>query len=288
MRTLRNKSALVTGAASGIGRAIALQLAREGMDLFLLDVDQAGLVDVVSAVKREGPKYGRINAIGRRCDVSEPAQIAASVAHILDRWDGVDLLVNNAGITYYGQTAEMSADHCERLLAINLHAPIHFTRELLPSMLARPEAHVLNVASFFGLIGTRCLAAYTASKFGLVGFSESLRAEYGRKGLGVTALCPGFVDTQLFATAPLGSDRQQQKVPPKWMLTTPEKIAKRAVKAIHRNQAQVVMQPYAKLACLGKRLFPGVYDWANHLSRKRKKQPVIETPAATAGQRRAA
>ncbi|MGI9428756.1 MAG: SDR family NAD(P)-dependent oxidoreductase [Bythopirellula sp.] len=283
MRTLRNKSALVTGAASGIGRAIALGLAREKVDLFLLDIDEVGLVDVVSMVKQE-----RVEAIARRCDVSDPAQIKSSVSHILDRWGGVDILVNNAGITYYGETAQMSTEHCEKLLAINLHAPIHLTRELLPSLLARNEAHVLNVASFFGLIGTRRLSAYTASKFGLVGFSESLRAEYGRVGLGVTALCPGFVDTNLFATAPLGSDQQVQKQPPKWMLTTPEKIAARAVKAIQRNDAQVVMQPYAKLAHLGKRFVPRLLDWANHLKRKRAQPPQADATDAAAEQRRAA
>ena len=277
MRTLRNKSALVTGAASGIGQAIALQLARKGVNLYLLDVDQAGLIDVVAAAKNE-----RVEAIGRCCDLSDSRQVAASSAHILDRWGGVDLLVNNAGITYYGQTAEMSAEHCERLLAINLHAPIQLTRELLPSLLSRPEAHVLNVASFYGLVGTRRVSVYTATKFGLVGFSESLRAEYGRAGLGVTALCPGFVDTNLFATAPLGADRRQHKQPPRWMLTTPEKIAVRAVKAIYRNQAQVVMQPYAKLAHLGKRLFPGLLDWAHHLSRKRKKLQTTADSATAA------
>ncbi|MEM8945865.1 MAG: SDR family oxidoreductase [Planctomycetota bacterium] len=278
MRTLRNKSALVTGAASGIGRAIALRLAREGTDLYLLDIDQSGLVDVVAEAKREG-----VEVIGRRCDVSDLRQIQTSVEHIVDRWGGIDLLVNNAGITYYGQTTEMSAEHCEKLLSINLNAPVQFTRELLPTMLQRPEAHVLNIASFFGLIGTRRLAAYTASKFGLVGFSESLRAEYARTNLGVTAICPGFVDTNLFATAPLGADRQQQKTPPSWMLTTPEKIAARSIKAVYRNEAQVVMQPYAKLAHWGKRLIPGVYDWAHHLSRKRKtrrKDEICETPIA--------
>ncbi len=283
MQSLRDKTALVTGAASGIGRAIALLLSREGTNLYLLDVDQVGLVDVVSAVKREG-----VDAIGRHCDVSDPRQISSSIAHILDRWGAIDLLVNNAGITYYGQTEQMSAEHCERLLAINLHAPIHFTRELLPKMLDQPEAHVLNIASFFGLIGTRRLAAYTASKFGLVGFTESLRAEYGRAGLGVTAMCPGFVDTNLFSTASLGSDRQQQKTPPRWMLTTPEKIAARAIKAIYRNEAQVVMQPYAKLAHLGKRFVPGLLDWANRLSRKKTKQPAAAVQHASASERRAA
>ena len=276
MRTLRNKSALVTGAASGIGRAIALRLAREGVDLYLLDIDQVGLVDVVAAVKSEG-----VEAIGRSCDVSDPQQINAGVQHIVDRWGGVDILVNNAGITYYGKTDEMSGEHSEKLLAINLNAPIHFARELLPTLLDRPEAHILNIASFYGLVGMRRLSAYTASKFGLVGFSESLRAEYARTNLGVTAICPGFVDTKLFSTAPIGTDRKQNKQPPKWMLTTPEKVASRSIKAIYRNQAQVVMQPYAKLACWGKRLIPGVYDWANHFSRKRKSQGPANPDAST-------
>jgi len=277
MQTLRGKCALVTGAASGIGRALALKLAGEGVDLFLLDIDEAGLATVANAAQRQ-----RVEVIRRRCDVSDVAQITASTAHIIDRWSGVDLLVNNAGITYYGQTEQMTAEHCDRLLSINLNAPIHFTRELLPSLLKRPEAHVLNIASFFGLLGTRRLAAYTASKFGLVGFSESLRAEYARTGLGVTAMCPGFVDTRLFETAPRGADQRRNKQPPRWMLTTPEKIATRAVKAIRRNEAQVVMQPYAKLAHFGKRFFPGVLDWANHLSRKRG------TPPATAVERKRA
>ncbi len=271
MRTIRNRTALITGAASGIGRAIALRLAREGANLFLLDINEAELASTILAARCEGTRV-----TGQRCDVSQTSQIQQSVQLVVERWGGVDILVNNAGITYYGDTAEMSAEHCERLLAINLHAPIHFTRELLPTLLDRDEAHVLNVASFFGLIGSRKLAAYTSSKFGLVGFSESLRAEYGRCGLGVTALCPGFVDTNLFATAPRGNDQTESKMPPSWILTTPEKIANRAIKAIYRNQALVVQQPYAKLAYFGKRFFPGLLDWANHLSRRSKKQ--VPTP----------
>ncbi len=279
MRKIQGKTALVTGAASGIGRAIALRLAREGVDMILLDINEVELENTVCAVKREG-----VQALGRYCDVSQFSQIAESVQYVLERWGGVDILVNNAGITYYGDTGQMPAEHCQRLLAINLLAPIHFTRELLPALLQRSEAHVLNVASFFGLIGTRKLAAYTSSKFGLVGFSESLRAEYGRRGLGVTALCPGFVDTNLFATAPLGADQSKSKLPPSWLLTTPEKIAKRAIQAIYRNHAIVVHQPYAKLAYFGKRFFPGMIDWAHHVSRRRSKSnasaPLAERRSA--------
>jgi short-subunit dehydrogenase len=265
MRSIRDKTALVTGASAGLGRAIALRLAREGVDLYLIDVNEPGLASVVAEAQSEG-----VNALGHYCDVSQPTQITRSVADALARLGKIDILVNNAGITYYGDTEKMSATDADRLLAINLHAPIQFTRELLPTLLAGPEAHVLNVASFFGLVGTRKLALYTASKFGLVGFSESLRAEYGRRGLGVTALCPGFVDTNLFDTAPLGPDLQENKRPPKWMLTTPEKIADRAVKSIYRNRAVDVAQLYARLAFYGKRFFPGLLDWANHLSRKKK------------------
>jgi len=283
MREIRNKIALVTGAASGIGRAIALHLAREGADLYVLDIDEAGLAETVALAQRED-----VRALGRRCDVSQPAQITECVEYVLERWGRVDILVNNAGITYYGKTADMTTEHCERLLAINLHAPIHFTRELLPTLLERDEAHVLNVASFFGLIGTCKLAVYSSSKFGLVGFSESLRAEYGRHGLGVTALCPGFVKTNLFATAPRGGDLPESKTPPDWMLITPEKIAARAIKAIYRNHALVVQPAYAKVACFGKRFFPGLIDWANHLSCSSKRQKTVAEPTPDSTRRRAA
>ncbi len=264
MRTIRDKHALVTGAASGIGRAIALKLASEGAHLHLFDINPVGLTQVVTEAKQKG-----VHATGHLCDVSKPAEISAGVARLLDRCPDIDILVNNAGITYYGQTEHMSTEDCQRLLAVNLLAPIQFTRELLPTLLGQRESHVLNVASFFGLIGTRRLAAYTASKYGLVGFSESLRAEYARSSLGVTALCPGFVDTDLFATASLGYDRSSQKLPPRWMLTTPEKIADRALRAIYRNRALEITQWYARVAYAGKRFFPSLLDWANHLSRKK-------------------
>ncbi len=279
MLSIRQKYALVTGAASGIGRAIALRLAREGANLYLADCDEWGLAGTVSAAKQAG-----VEVIGRYCDVTHPSQNSRCVADAVARYGGIDILVNNAGITYYGDTASMSSADAHRLLAVNLHAPIQFTRELLPTLLARPEAHVLNVASLFGLIGTRRVALYTASKFGLVGFSEALRAEYGRQGLGVTALCPGFVDTNLFAAAPRGSDRQENKRPPEWLLSTPEKIAACGVKAIYRNRALVVSPPYARLVYFGKRFFPGLLDWANHLSRKQ----TVRREVAPAAPRKAA
>jgi NAD(P)-dependent dehydrogenase (short-subunit alcohol dehydrogenase family) len=281
MRQIRGKTALVTGAASGIGRAIALRLADEGARLYLIDVNAAGLVDVVGEAMRRG-----VEALGRQCDVSQPAQNSAAIQHLLDQYGGVDILVNNAGITYYGQTKRMAREHWDRLLAVNLFAPIQYTLELLPTLCSRDEAHIVNVASICGLVGLERVAAYTTSKFALVGFSESLRAEYVRQGVGVTALCPGLVDTNLFAAAARGEDIRENKVPPRWLLATPEQIANRAIRAIYRNHGMVVIQPYAKLLHLVKRFTPGLLDLPYRLQGlKRTKakaapRPTIDRRAA--------
>jgi short-subunit dehydrogenase len=284
MKVIRGKTALVTGAASGIGRAIALELAREGARLYLLDIDDSGVEATADEARRKG-----VQAIARRCDVSDPAQITACIQFVLAQWNGVDILVNNAGLTYYGRTTEMSAENWHRLLAVNLHAPIQFTRELLPSMLKTRDAHVLNVASICGLLGMARVAAYTTTKFGLVGFSESLRHECGRMGLGVTALCPGLVDTNLFTSAPRGKDLKESKLPPRWTLTSPEAVARRAIRAIYRNHRLVVMQPMSRLLYLAKRFVPGLLDLAHHL-RRQKQAPYVPKakPPADGEQRRAA
>jgi short-subunit dehydrogenase len=279
MRQIRGKTALVTGAASGIGRAIALRLADEGVRLYLLDINAVGLAQIVAEAQRRG-----VEAVGRQCDVSQPAQNTSAVQHLLDHFGGVDILVNNAGVTYYGQTKIMAKEHWDRLLAINLHAPIQFTLELLPTLLSRGEAHILNVASICGLVGLERVAAYSTSKFGLVGFSESLRAEFTRQGVGVTALCPGLVDTNLFAAAARGHDIQKNKVPPRWLLTTSEAVANRAIRAIHRNHAVVVMQPYARLLHLAKRLAPGLLDLPYRLQGRKR----ANAQASQQSERRAA
>jgi 3-oxoacyl-[acyl-carrier protein] reductase len=271
MRKLRGKTALVTGVASGIGRSIAMQLAAEGVHLFLADINEVGLAQVVGELKQAG-----VEVVSRRCDVAEPREISATVAEILNRWGGVDILVNNAGITYYGRTERMSAEHWDKLIRVNLLSHIQFTRELLPSLLARPEAHVLNVCSMFGLVGMPKLTAYTTTKFAMVGFSDSLRAEYAREGLGVTALCPGFVDTNLFASAPLGESQKQPKIPPAIFCTTPEKVARAAVKAIRRDRRLVVISPWAKFLVTAKRFIPGVVDLLFHLGRRKRAARKVE------------
>lgn len=265
MRNIRGKKALVTGVASGIGRAIALRLATEGVDLFLVDCDGPGLATTVAEARETG-----VEVLSRQCDVGRPEQVSAAVAAVLDHWDGVDILINNAGITYYGHTAEMSAEHWDQVLRVNLVSHIQFTRELLPSLLARPEAHIVNVCSMFGLVGMPKLAAYCATKFGLVGFSDSLRTEYGREGLGVTALCPGFVKTNLFTSAPLPEKSKGHKIPPSMFSTTPERVAAATIRAIRRNKRQVIVEPFAHVLCGLKRFTPGLLDFFLHLGKRKR------------------
>jgi short-subunit dehydrogenase len=264
MREIRGKTVLITGAASGIGRAIALRLADEGATLFLVDIDEKGLADVAAESRTRG-----VEVITRRCNVAEPREISATVAEALSRWNGVDILVNNAGITYYGKTERMAADHWDKLMRVNLLSHIQFTRELLPSLLARREAHILNVCSVLGLVGMPKVAAYCASKFAMVGFSESLRNELGRQGLGVTALCPGFVRTNLFTNAPLEAKVEEHKLPPTAICTTPDRVANAAVKAIYRNRRLVVMEPFARVMYATKRFAPWLMDGIFHLGRRK-------------------
>lgn len=279
MRHLRGKTALVTGAAGGIGRAIALRLADEGVRVCLLDLNAQKLMAVACEVRARG-----VEALVRQCDLCEPDEIAAAVKYLHDHWDGLDLLINNAGITYYGRMHLMSTSVVDRMLAINVRAPIQLTREVLPTFLARGEGHIVNMASVFGLVGLARLSVYSASKFALMGYSEAIRAEYARMNIGVTAVCPGFVDTGLFENALRGKDRKTPMHPPKLLLATPEKVADRAVRGILRNQPLVIFQPYVRAAWWGKRFVPWLYDWANgfrrHANKAEAPKETVDHPPA--------
>lgn len=278
MRQLRGKNALVTGAASGLGKAIALELAREGANLFLVDIDQAGLEAVADQSRQLG-----VETIAAQCDVTQPDQITATVRKLQAAWGGLDILINNVGVGYYGPTVHMTAADWNWLLAINLQAPLQFTRELLPALLDRAEAHVVNVASICGLVaGPRC-TAYYVSKFGLVGFSEALRAEYGRQGLGVSAICPGPVLTRLFQTASTGRSGHQAPAPPAWICTTPQRVATKTIRAIRRDQGLVLVGWLAYALYYFKRLTPWLMDFAQRVGRRGK----MRRKAAELARRRA-
>jgi short-subunit dehydrogenase len=264
MRLTLEKRALVTGAASGIGRAIALELARRGVRLFLLDRDTAALARVVAEAELLG-----VEAVACSCDLREPTQISGAVQAVLARWNGLDLLVNNAGIVYYGPTHEMSQAQWDSVIQVNLLAPIQLIYELLPVLRQQREAHILNVASITGLVPKRRIAAYQTTKAALIGLSQSLRFEYSPYGIGVSVICPGFVDTNLLKSAEqTGMTKTQPKLK-SWWVISPQRVAKVAVRAIERNRGVVVTPLLAKLFWWMQRLAPWILDTHVHLIHRR-------------------
>lgn len=285
MKSFTDRTALITGAASGIGLGIAHALAKQRCNLILVDVNAPGLAAAATALANTACRVDTLV-----CDLANPTAIESMLEKVERLCRGPDLLVNNAGIALYGPTNEMTQEQWDRVLQINLLAPVQITRRLLPRLLRMDDPHIVNICSISGLVaGGRC-AAYHTSKFGLVGFTEALRAEFGRRGVGVTAICPGPVLTPLYETAQSSRKGLTVPTPPPWMCTTVDYVAARTIKAIRRNERQVLITPMAHFLHLLKRFIPSVIDWANHFSRNGRKRRLAaaallnSTPAPTGGQ----
>ena len=255
VKTIRRKHALVTGAASGIGRAIALALAREGADLFLVDIDEPNLRMVA---REAGSLCSRVSL--QVCDLSNPVQISASTTACLDAFGTLDILVNCAGVAHYGHADEMTAENWNEIISINLLAPIQLVRELLPALRAQRESHILNVCSVLGLVPARKLMGYQTSKFALVGFSLALRTELAATGVGVTALCPGFVDTPMLEVVGPRWLRKSVSFGPLSLIASAETVARQAIVSIRHNRA-IGISSTARLLWLVFRISPTLVLW---------------------------
>lgn len=185
-------TALVTGATEGIGRAIAFSLGKAGYKVGVC----ARTSSKVEALLKDLAAAG-ITAAGRTCDVGDPAQVAALVAHVTDRLGPVEVLVNNAGVGVIKPFAELTLAEWDGVMATNLRSLYLVTSAVLPGMRARGRGDVVNISSLAGKRGFPGGTAYAASKHAVMGFSESLMLEVRKEGVRVVALCPGSVDTKL-------------------------------------------------------------------------------------------
>ncbi|MEW6272902.1 MAG: 3-oxoacyl-ACP reductase family protein [Thermodesulfobacteriota bacterium] len=190
MTGLTGKVALVTGAGSGIGRAIALRLAREGMRVAVSDLDE----QAAKAVAREAGQ----GALALRLDVTDEAGVRAAVARLEAELGGIDVLVNNAGWDKVEPFVESRVETWDRLIAINLKGPLLCAHAVLPGMIARGGGRIVSIASDAGRVGSSGEAVYSAAKAGVIGFSKTLAREVARHGVLVNAVCPGPTDTPLF------------------------------------------------------------------------------------------
>jgi len=267
VRDLQGKTVLLTGAASGIGRELALQLATEGCHLVLVDRDPDGLDQVASAVRESGSSVQSYC-----CDLAKPDAVRSMLDQILRDRSVIDILINNAGVAWYGPTHEMSQQQWDWLMAVNLLAPIQITQALLPHLLQRPDAHIVNMCSISGLVAGGRFAAYHTSKFGLIGFTESLRAEYSRSGVGVSAICPGPVRTNLYKAAQKPADGKAVPQPPAIVCATPQRVAKLTITAIRKNRRMTLITPMAHGLFQLKRFMPGLLDAVSGFSRSKKRR----------------
>ena len=276
MRIIRGRRAVVTGAASGIGRSIALALAAEGAALFLIDRDAEGLNRVKDAAGAHG-----VDVFTRVCNLEIPEEVSAAIAQVRATWDEtIHILANCAGTVAYGPLHLTSQEAWRAVLAVNLLAPIQIVHQLLPTLAVVEEAHILNVCSMAGLVPMRRLAVYQASKYGLVGFTLALRTDYYRANLGITALCPGFVRTPLVANLKDLEAHRQPRLLPDFITATPEAVAASAMDAIRRDRGLVVVTPLAKILWWTMRMCPPLYGWLAREGWRRRGKIEVNGPSS--------
>jgi 2-hydroxycyclohexanecarboxyl-CoA dehydrogenase len=198
MMQLKDRIALITGGGRGIGRAIALTFAREGAQIAIAARTVEQLASVAGEIKAEcGTEVLHI-----ACDVSDAESVRRMFAGVLERFGrGADILVNNAGIAESAPLVKTEDEFWHRHLAINLTGTFYCTRAALPAMLERGWGRIINIASIAGKTGAPYIAAYTASKHGVLGLTRSVALEVAAKGITVNAICPGYVDTEMTARA---------------------------------------------------------------------------------------
>ena len=276
VRNLAGKTALVTGAGSGIGRATALALAARGAHLVLCDVNEVGLAETGEAAR----KLGR-DVLTRRVDVARADEMRAFAEAVHAQVDGVDILMNNAGVGLGGGFLHTTLEDWSWIIGINLLGVIHGCHFFLPAMVRRRRGgHVVNVASAAGYVATEALAAYSTTKFGVVGLSEALRDELRPHGIGVTAICPGLINTPITQTSPLRGPEATAEARA-YMIDvyrrrnySAERVAQHVLTAIQRNRAVAPISPEAWIMYVMKRLAPGLVARFNRAMAERTRREV--------------
>lgn len=248
------RTAVLTGAASGIGEQLAYQLAERGSDLVLVDVDAVRLASVADRIG------GRVETVV--ADLSDRDAVDGVATRVLAEHPSIGLLINNAGIALGGRFDQVTVAEFETVMNVNFRAPMLLTHALLPALKATPGSHLVNVSSLFGLIAPAGQSAYCASKFALRGLSQVLGAELADDGIGVTTVHPGGVRTRIAESARIGAGVPESEIEPNrkvfaTLLTyPPEKAARQILDAVARRRSRVLIAASAVVPDLLARLLP--------------------------------
>ncbi len=258
--TLANRTAVITGAGSGIGRGIALALAKRQCHLALADINEAGLTETAQMLSGQGVRVSR-----HKLDVADREAVAALPQAVTAQHPGVDLLFNNAGVAISGTFDRVTEENFEWLFEINFWAVVRLTRAFMPLLKASSDARLINVSSIYGIVSPPGQTAYSASKFAVRGFSNALRHELAGSNVGVTVVHPGGVATQIAENArrPEGATNEEVEQGlerARRMLTMPPpKAGEIIVDAVERRAPRVLVGNDAKFIALLERLAPVSY-----------------------------
>ncbi len=247
------RNAVVTGAAQGIGRELCMALTREGWKVGIADIDLEAAEETRAMVEEAG---GRGEVF--RCDVGDPAQVAACADHFFSAWGEVGLLVNNAGIMVAGCTEDVPVEDWKKIVDVNFLGAVYGCRAFIPGMKKQGYGHILNMASMAGIIPLPEQAPYNSTKSAVIGFSETLRSELSPYGIGVTVVCPLCVGTHLLDKACVRSDFIADFYGITFVEArmSAEEIAGRMLRAVEKNRMYEMSQPFAKVLWASKRLVP--------------------------------
>ncbi|MFD1602781.1 3-ketoacyl-ACP reductase [Flavobacterium artemisiae] len=192
MTDLKNKNALITGAGKGIGKAVAIALAKEGVNLILVSRTQSDIDQLADEASNLGVK-----ALALSADVSDIHSINSAVEKALSQFKSIDILINSAGIASFGKFLELEPEAFERIIQVNLMGTYYTTRAVIPNMIERQTGDIINISSTAGLNGNALTSAYSASKFAVLGLTDSLMQEMRKHNIRVTALTPSTVATDM-------------------------------------------------------------------------------------------
>jgi NAD(P)-dependent dehydrogenase (short-subunit alcohol dehydrogenase family) len=268
MKALEDKVVVITGAASGIGRATAIAFARERTKLVLCDKNEEGL----RSLERELGASKHVE--WRVVDVSKREEMRAFADDVHARFDAVDVIVNNAGVGQSGGMLDTSLEDWEWVLGVNLWGVIHGCHFFVPKMVARGKGgHVVNVSSVFGFFAPPGSIGYCAAKFGVFGMSESLRGELEPHGIGVSTICPGMINTNIVKegryTDQTRASRENVVAQFEKRGHSPDVVAKAIMSAVKKNRAVVPAAPEAWAFYYAKRFIPKQFDGiARYLSKQ--------------------
>jgi NAD(P)-dependent dehydrogenase (short-subunit alcohol dehydrogenase family) len=236
MNVLRGRNALLTGANGGLGAFIADALSAAGVNVFLVDVNDAGLASRTAEAVARGVRAGFLAA-----DLRDPLAREQAVAAARRNLGPVDLLINNAGVEYSARYDELSPDQIEEVIAVNLRAPMLLARLVLPEMRRRGTGHIVNLSSLAGESGPAFQESYAATKAGLTAFTFSLRATFRGTGVSASVVTPGFVDTGIYARL---KSRTGVAAPPLLAPVPPARVAAAVLRAIREDRPEIIVSRY--------------------------------------------